>query len=57
DACASRVERALAGVEGVDRVRVSLEEGIAEIRADERTDHERLVSAVGEAGYEATGAG
>jgi len=56
-ACVSRVERALAAVEGVEGVRVSLEEGTAEIRADETTDHERLVSAVAEAGYAVKGGG
>lgn len=56
-ACASRVERALAAVEGVERVRVSLDEGIAEIRADETADPERLASAVADAGYVAKAAG
>lgn len=54
-ACASRVERALAAVEGVERVQVSLAEGTAEILADETTGHERLVRAVTEAGYAAKG--
>lgn len=48
--CTSAVEKALAGVEGVDRViEVSLESGIATIEGT--ADREALEAAVREAGY------
>lgn len=53
-ACVSRVEEALRGVEGVDRVDVSLEDGAAVVYASGPADEPALVGAVEEAGYQAS---
>lgn len=52
--CVSRVESALTDVEGVRRVKVSLDDEEATVEADEDAGGESLVRAVKEAGYEAS---
>lgn len=50
--CVARVEKALAGVSGVERVQVSLDAGAAFVTAGD-ADRAALVKAVEEAGYRA----
>ena len=52
--CASRVESALEDVEGVQGVRVSLDDEEATVEAGGRAAGDALVQAVEEAGYEAS---
>lgn len=52
--CANAVASALSGVEGVRRVEVSLDDGRAELVADDGLAAGDLVAAVEEAGYDAS---
>ncbi|MFH0989984.1 MAG: heavy metal-associated domain-containing protein [bacterium] len=54
--CASTVTNALKAVEGVQNVKVNLEEGIAnvDLKPDGKVAPETLIKAVTEAGYEAS---
>jgi mercuric reductase len=53
DSCARHVESALAKVAGVQRVKVSYPEGIAQITAPSSLDHGTLIAAVQTSGYTA----
>lgn len=50
--CVARVDKALSSVDGVDKVKVSLEEARAEVEGS-GLDPQTLIKAVVEAGYEA----
>jgi copper chaperone CopZ len=52
--CAQAVEKAVKRVDGVRKVKVSLEEGTALITARDGVDTAAIVRAVREAGYEAS---
>lgn len=54
--CVARVQKALAAAPGVRAANVDLETGIAEIRADVRTDTAALIGVVEAAGYAARAA-
>lgn len=51
EGCASTVESALSGVEGVRRADVSLDEKEARVTAEDEVTAEDLVAVVEEAGY------
>lgn len=53
DGCASNVQRALSGVQGVRRADVSLEEARADLLTEDAVGVEDLVTAVKNAGYDA----
>lgn len=53
EGCVSRVKSALGEVPGVEDVDVSLDQGAADVRAEDSADEDALVHAVGEAGYTA----
>ena len=57
EGCANAVDAALGRVEGVRRVEVSLEEGRAEIVADDDLVPDELVTATEQAGYGASSVG
>jgi copper ion binding protein len=51
--CVAHVEDALAALDGVTRVQVDLQAGIAAVQHDMRVSVARLVAAVEDGGYEA----
>lgn len=52
--CAKSVERALAAVDGVEKVAVNLEAGSAQVTFDAaRADAQKLIAAVEDAGFDA----
>lgn len=56
EGCENAVDSALRGVEGVRRADVSHEEGRAQLVLDDEVAPEELVTAVEDAGYEASSA-
>ena len=52
--CSARVEKALAGVSGVDKAKVNLKKGLAEVTLANHIDDGILTKAVIDAGYEAS---
>lgn len=53
--CVSAVSQELSQVDGVTGVAVALDEGQVTVTSDGPVDHEALVAAVDEAGYEVLG--
>ena len=52
--CSARVEKALAGVEGVEKASVNLKKGLAEVKLAAPVEDAALTKAVIDAGYEAS---
>ena len=52
--CKARVEAALSGVAGVDKVKIDLKKKTATVKSKEDIPAETLIAAVKEAGFEAT---
>ena len=52
--CVHHVREALAGLEGVKVLAVSLEKGTAEVETEEKVKEERINAALAEEGYEVT---
>jgi copper chaperone CopZ len=56
EGCVAAVQEALNGLPGVQRVKVVLEQGLAEVDAEAPADRKAMIAAIERAGYDAAAA-